>query len=220
MASVSSVPRARRAIPTVAEVPANRLPADDLPEGWEPGGRHPSRQATAPAKAPSPRSGGTCRLTLRINGVDYRLRPMPAPAGLSIVWTLSKIQPDPLTAPVAYAVAADGQAEVHCTCPDHQHNGHACKHILALAACHLIPPVVSPPAPSPSPVVLPASDDHPARHPARPTRRTQPGKARPKKLPAKGACSGCGETISRDESYRADVLICGDCYCSQEGGQA
>ena len=32
---------------------------------------------------------------------------------------------------MAYAIATDG-LEIHCTCPDHEINGFACKHIMAI----------------------------------------------------------------------------------------
>ena len=41
--------------------------------------------------APPPVRHGTCRLTLRIGGTEYRLRPMPAPEGFKVVWTLKKL---------------------------------------------------------------------------------------------------------------------------------
>src|SRR3954469_11528251 len=104
MASVSAPPRARRAR------------------------RAPSPSPAAPPVAP-PERHGTCSLTLRIGGTSYALRPCPPPPGLSVVWTLRKLEgPEP----VAYAVASDG-AEAHCTCPDHQHNQASCKHMMALA---------------------------------------------------------------------------------------
>ena len=41
--------------------------------------------------APPPVRHGICRLTLRIGGTEYRLRPMPAPPGFRKVWTLRKL---------------------------------------------------------------------------------------------------------------------------------
>jgi SWIM zinc finger len=78
---------------------------------------------------------GTCRLTVRIRGTDYRLRPMPAPAGFKAVWTLRKLDPH---ATATYTVAAPKGAQPGCTCPDHEINKSVCKHIMALAALGLI----------------------------------------------------------------------------------
>ena len=78
---------------------------------------------------------GTCRLTVRIRGTDYRLRPMPAPAGFKAVWTLRKLDPH---ATATYTVAAPKGAQPGCTCPDHEIDKSVCKHIMALAALGLI----------------------------------------------------------------------------------
>ena len=78
---------------------------------------------------------GTCRLTLRIGGTEYRLRPMPAPPGFKSVWTLRKLDPG---GEVTYSVAAPKGAQPGCTCPDHEFNTSVCKHIMALAALGLI----------------------------------------------------------------------------------
>ena len=86
--------------------------------------------------APPPVRHGTCRLTLRIGGTEYRLRPMPAPAGFRSVWTLRKL--DPHAAPVTYTVAAPKGEPAGCTCPDHESRGSTCKHIMSLAALGLI----------------------------------------------------------------------------------
>jgi len=79
---------------------------------------------------------GTCRLTVRIRGTDYRLRPMPAPAGFRAVWTLRKLDPHATT---TYTVATPKGAQPGCTCPDCEINKSFCKHIMALAALGLIP---------------------------------------------------------------------------------
>src|SRR5262249_48629686 len=79
----------------------------------------PPSPAPAPAPAPPPAPPGpvprhgTCALVLHIGGISYKVRPCPPPPGIAIVWTLTKRQPDPLVAPVAYAVASDGQ-ETKC----------------------------------------------------------------------------------------------------------
>jgi hypothetical protein len=85
---------------------------------------------------PPPVRHGLCRLTLRIGGTDYRLRPMPAPPGFKAVWVLRKLDPG---GEVAYSVAVPKGEPAGCTCPDHEINGAICKHILALAAVGLIP---------------------------------------------------------------------------------
>jgi len=86
--------------------------------------------------APPPVRHGIARLTLRIGGTDYRLRPMPAPPGFKAVWVLRKLDPG---GEVAYSVAAPKGQPAGCTCPDHEHNGATCKHIMAMAALGLIP---------------------------------------------------------------------------------
>jgi hypothetical protein len=85
--------------------------------------------------APPPVRHGTCRLTLRIGGTEYRLRPMPAPPGFRKVWTLRKIGE---FATATYSVAQPKGEPVGCTCPDHEQRGSVCKHIMALAALGLI----------------------------------------------------------------------------------
>jgi SWIM zinc finger len=138
------------------------------------------RPASAPSPAPVERHG-TCRLTLKIGETEYRLRPFPpAPgSGLKQIWTLRKIQPDPLREPVAYAIATDGR-EAKCTCPDHEINGSNCKHIMALVALGLIKvrrPRPARPAPAKAPVAARSSAAIPegwepggAAGPARPER--------------------------------------------------
>ncbi len=80
---------------------------------------------------------GICRLTLRIGGTEYRLRPMPAPAGFRAVWTLRKL--DPHGPAVTYSVAQPKGEPAGCTCPDHEYNKSTCKHIMSLAALGLLP---------------------------------------------------------------------------------
>ena len=85
--------------------------------------------------APPPVRHGICRLTLRIGGTEYRLRPMPAPPGFRKVWTLrNSIR----TATATYSVAQPKGEPVGCTCLDHEQRGSLCKHIMALAALGLI----------------------------------------------------------------------------------
>ena len=68
--------------------------------------------------------------------MDYRLRPMPAPPGFRAVWVLRKLD---TRGEVVYSVAAPKGQPAGCTCPDHEHNGATCKHIMAMAALGLIP---------------------------------------------------------------------------------
>jgi hypothetical protein len=103
--------------------------------------------APSPAPAAPPERHGTCSLTLRIGGTEYALRPCPPPPGLEVVRTLRKLEGP---RPVAYAVASDG-AEVHCTCPDHEHNRTSCKHMMSLTALRLIPRPARPAAPAEAP---------------------------------------------------------------------
>lgn len=138
MATVSERPRARRARQPRPSAPS---PAEArIPEGWQPGGQARPAEPVAPPPAAPPVRHGKCSLTLRIGGTEYRLRPFPPAAGSGIraIWTLRKIQPDPLKAPVAYAVAL-GDEGAACTCPDCEINGATCKHVMALAALRLIP---------------------------------------------------------------------------------
>jgi len=79
---------------------------------------------------------GTCRLTVRIRETEYRLRPMPAPEGFKVVWTLRKLAPH---ATATYTVAVPKGEQPGCTCPDHEINKCVCKHIMALATLGLIP---------------------------------------------------------------------------------
>ena len=85
--------------------------------------------------APSPVRHGICRLTLRIGGTEYRLRPMPAPPGFRKVWTLRKLGE---FATATYSVAQPKGEPAGCTCPDHEQRSSICKHIMALAALGLI----------------------------------------------------------------------------------
>lgn len=159
----------------------------------------PARRRPASAPAPSPahvERHGKCRLTLTIGETEYRLRPFPpAPGtGLKQIWTLRKIQTDPLREPVAYAVATDGR-QAKCTCPDHEINGASCKHIGALVALGLLktrrPRPAKAPAPAPAPVEASAPPPVPAPSPAagindRIPEGWQPGgAARPAPAPAR-----------------------------------
>ena len=64
--------------------------------------------------------------------------PCPAPAGSRAVWTLRKAGgPEP----VVYSVVHERRPGL--SCPDRQRNGATCNHIMALAACGLIPALKS-----------------------------------------------------------------------------
>ena len=86
--------------------------------------------------APSPVRHGTCRLTLRIGGTEYTLRPIRNQPGHRVVWVLKKL--DPHGPAVHYSVALPKGEPAGCTCPDHEQRGSICKHIIALAARGLI----------------------------------------------------------------------------------
>ena len=85
---------------------------------------------------PSPVRHGLCRLTLRIGGTDYRLRPCPPETNVLAAWSLRKLDPH---ASARYVVAAPKGKPAHCTCPDHERSGWTCKHLGALLALGLIP---------------------------------------------------------------------------------
>ena len=113
--------------------------------------------------APPPVRHGTCRLTLRIGGTEYRLRPMPAPAGFRVVWALKKL--DPHGPVVHYSVALPKGEPAGCTCPDHEQRGSICKHIMALAALGLLP---RPKAARPPKARTPSTPGMPGRPSPRP----------------------------------------------------
>jgi hypothetical protein len=93
--------------------------------------------AARPVGAPPPPvRHGMCRLTIRIGGMDYALKPLPPEAGVLAAWILRKQDPHHSA---RYLVAAPKGKPAHCTCPDHQRSGWTCKHIGALTATGLIP---------------------------------------------------------------------------------
>ena len=93
--------------------------------------------AARPVGAPaSPVRHGLCRLTLRIGGTDYTLKPCPPEANVLAAWSLRKLDPH---ASARYVVAAPKGKPAHCTCPDHERSGWTCKHLGALLALGLIP---------------------------------------------------------------------------------
>jgi hypothetical protein len=92
--------------------------------------------ATRPVGAyPPPVRHGICRLTLRIGGTEYRLRPCPPEAHVLAAWVLRKLDHDS----ARYLVTAPKGKPAHCTCPDHERSGWTCKHIGSLTAAGLIP---------------------------------------------------------------------------------
>lgn len=215
MATVADRPRARRsraprpAAPVEAPIPQ---PNDRIPEGWQPGGAAAPPVAPARPAAPAgpPERHGKCSLRLSIGGAAYKLRPVPPPPGLAVVWTLAKIEPDTLDAPRGYAVASDG-IEIKCTCPDHSINGARCKHIGALVALRLIP------APAPAAPARPAGPAAPSpAAQAEGFRAAVRGEVR-RKRGGVAPCERCGVEISPAESYAPGRYLCGDCF-EPEGG--
>ena len=86
--------------------------------------------------AASPVRHGLCRLTLRIGGTDYTLKPCPPETNVLAAWSLRKLDPH---ASARYVVAAPKGKPAHCTCPDHERSGWTCKHLGALLALGLLP---------------------------------------------------------------------------------
>jgi hypothetical protein len=171
-----------------------------------------SREDSLTESAPSPATRhGICRLTLRIGGMDYTLRPMPAPPGFTAVWALRKRDPHGPT--VSYAVAAHiGDPNPGCTCPDHEYNKVSCKHIMALRALGLIPAAAAPP-PSPSPAANPKPRKPRARKPGSLPEGWQPGGAHPSF--AAGMREAAGAHVARLSKSHPDVEleICDSCGC-------
>ena len=95
-------------------------------------------EATRPvtAEPPARERHGICRLTLRIGGTDYTLRPIPATKPELAAWRVTK--QDAERQGFYVVIATKGQPH-SCTCPDHSRSGWTCKHINALQALNLIP---------------------------------------------------------------------------------
>jgi hypothetical protein len=77
----------------------------------------------------------TCRLTLAISGVEYRLTPgrPDLDRGAILVWSLHK-----LGTSARYEVAETMDGPI-CTCPDHRYSySGQCKHIRSLKVLKLI----------------------------------------------------------------------------------
>jgi hypothetical protein len=75
---------------------------------------------------------GTCRLTLTIDGTDYKLSRSPTARA---AWHLKK-RSGP-RAGVTYCVLTH-KGIVSCTCPDSIRSGAVCKHVRALQALGLV----------------------------------------------------------------------------------
>lgn len=78
---------------------------------------------------------GTCRLTLTIDGVDYRLSRGPAAARGAKVWRLRSLGGP--RAGALYSVVTHRRT-VSCTCPDSTRQNAVCKHVRALQACGIV----------------------------------------------------------------------------------
>jgi hypothetical protein len=81
---------------------------------------------------PPPVRHGLCRLTLTIDGTDYKLSRSPSARA---AWHLKK-RSGP-RAGVTYCVLTH-KGIVSCTCQDSIRSGAVCKHVRALVACGLV----------------------------------------------------------------------------------
>jgi hypothetical protein len=78
---------------------------------------------------------GTCSLTLRIAGTDYRLRPVARRdlgPDVLVAWTLRK------AGTATRHVVEETIDGTMCDCPDHLYRRHPCKHVRALRALGLL----------------------------------------------------------------------------------
>jgi hypothetical protein len=91
----------------------------------------PEVRGAQPAPAPPVRHG-LCRLTLTIDGAEYRLTRSPTACA---AWHLKK-RSEP-RAGVTYCVLTH-KCTVSCTCPDSVRGGAVCKHVRALVALGLV----------------------------------------------------------------------------------
>jgi hypothetical protein len=104
------------------------------------------------------------------------LRPQPAPERLSKALALAQGGHVAL-AEDGYALVTSGtkryqvQADGTCDCPDYQHRGVPCKHVLAVLIHARAQELV---APSPSPAPTAAAASTPAPTPTKPTRQAKP----------------------------------------------
>src|SRR5690242_7588616 len=78
---------------------------------------------------------GTCRLTITIDGVDYRLSRGPATSPGAKVWRLRALD-GPRTGNL-YSVVKHRHT-VSCSCPDSTVQNAVCKHVRALQACGIV----------------------------------------------------------------------------------
>ncbi len=85
-------------------------------------------RAAAPARPTPTVRHGKCSFSLGINGTTYRLARAIAGPPIEAVVTLRKTD-----GTGTYALATDG-LDIHCTCPDHEKHGSACKHIMSIIA--------------------------------------------------------------------------------------
>jgi hypothetical protein len=94
-------------------------------------GTQPRRRTIGPARA-------VCRLTMVINGIDYRVEPNPAEAAYAVMKAYRLSKPDG----TAYDVARTNHG-LTCDCPDfifHRDglDPDGCKHIKAMVAYGLL----------------------------------------------------------------------------------
>ena len=99
----------------------------------------PEVRGAQPAPTPSVRHG-TCHLTLRIDGVDYRLTRSPS---VRAGWHLKRLS-EP-RAGVTYCVLVHKKI-ITCSCPDSVRGGAVCKHARALQAVGLLSRCATPEA--------------------------------------------------------------------------
>jgi len=91
----------------------------------------PEVRGAQPAPTPPVRTG-VCRLTITIDGVEYRLSKSPSARA---AWHLKRMS-EPRKGTV-YCVLTH-KCVVTCSCPDSIMNGAVCKHVLALRAVGLV----------------------------------------------------------------------------------
>jgi hypothetical protein len=91
----------------------------------------PFERGAQPAPTPPVRHG-LCRLTLTIDGTEYRLSRSPS---VRAGWHLKK-RSGP-RAGVTYCVLTHNRI-VTCSCPDSIRGGAVCKHVRAMVACGLV----------------------------------------------------------------------------------
>jgi SWIM zinc finger len=150
-------------------------------------------------------------------GTDYRIRPITTPpVGYRSVWTLRKQDP---TSSATYTVSQAKGEDAACTCPDHEHNGAVCKHVMALAALGLVRrPKAARPKPAPSARARKAharrlAETGPAaefRSAVRKEVARQQGEP-----PIPPECGECGQEF--DPAVSRDPHFCSDCLDRERG---